>query len=47
MKKRTGQPLAYLHAALNHLLLAFVGCSEGFVESLVHTSRRVKLGMSP
>ena len=41
------QSLAYLHAGQSHLLLAFVGCSEGFVESLVHTSRKAKRGMSP
>jgi hypothetical protein len=42
-----GQSLAYLHVGRSHLLLAFVGYSVGFVESLVHTSRRAKRGMSP
>ena len=45
--ERGGQSLTNLHAGRNHLLLAFVGCSEGFVESLVHTSQRGKRGMSP
>jgi len=38
---------AYRHADRSHLPLAFVECSEGFVESLVHTNRRGKWGMSP
>ena len=42
-----GLSLAYLHAGLSHHPLAFGGCSEGFVESLVHKSRRGRWGMSP
>jgi hypothetical protein len=42
-----GQSLAYLHAGQSHLLQVFVGCSVESVESLVHTSRRAKRGMSP
>jgi hypothetical protein len=45
--ERGGQSQANLHAGRSHRLLAFVGCSEGFVEILVHTSRKAKRGMSP
>lgn len=45
--ERGGQSQAHLHAGRSHRLLAFVEYFEGFVETLVHTSRRAKRGMSP